>query len=89
MTVKYHFNCYCNAVPVPASAKERMFTFSFIPGRESSVGIRNRYGLDGPGIDSWWRPGVLSASRPTARPKRLLYNGHRVILWGNVTETWH
>jgi len=23
-------------------------------GRDSSVGIATRYGLDGPGIESWW-----------------------------------
>ena len=25
-------------------------------GRDSSVGIATRYGLDGPGIESQWRP---------------------------------
>jgi hypothetical protein len=24
-------------------------------GRDSSVGLATRYGLDGPGIESWWR----------------------------------
>jgi hypothetical protein len=27
-------------------------------GRDSSVGIATRYGLDGPGIESWWGGGV-------------------------------
>ena len=30
-------------------------------GRDSSVGIATRYGLDGPGIESWWG----RALRPT------------------------
>ena len=68
MTVKYHFNCYCSAIPVPATAKERIFTLSFILGRSCSLGIANRYGLDGPGIDYRWRPGVPPPSRPAARP---------------------
>jgi len=89
MAVKYHINCYCNAVSVPALARERMFTFSFIPGRDSSVGVANRYGLDGPGIDSWWMPGVPPPSRPAAPPTRLLYSGHRVIPGGKVAGTWH
>jgi hypothetical protein len=30
------------------------FTPKFITGRDSSVGIATRYGLDGPGIESRW-----------------------------------
>ena len=33
-------------------------------GRDSSVDIATRYGLDGPGIESWWRRGFLHPSRP-------------------------
>jgi hypothetical protein len=27
---------------------------SYLVGRDNSVGIATRYGLDGPGIESWW-----------------------------------
>ena len=33
-------------------------------GRDSSVGIANRYGLDGPGIESRWGRDFLHPSRP-------------------------
>ena len=32
--------------------------------RDSSVGIATRYGLDGPGIESWWGRYILHPSRP-------------------------
>jgi hypothetical protein len=34
-------------------------------GRDSSVGIATGYGLDGPGIDSWWGRDFLHQSRST------------------------
>ena len=34
------------------------------PGRDSSVGIATRYGLDGPGIESQWGRDFLQPSRP-------------------------
>ena len=41
--------------------------FSY-PGRDSSVGIATRYGLDGPGIESrWWRD-FTHPSRPAFGP---------------------
>jgi len=48
-------------------------------GRDSSVGIANRYGLGGPGIESRW--GEISRIRPdrTWGPPRLLCNGYRVL----------
>jgi hypothetical protein len=33
-------------------------------GRDSSAGIGTRYGLDGPGIDSWWGRDFPHPSRP-------------------------
>jgi hypothetical protein len=33
-------------------------------GRDSSVGIGTLYGLDGQGIESWWRPEFLHPSGP-------------------------
>jgi hypothetical protein len=36
--------------------------------QDSSVGIANRYGLGGPGMDSRWRPGFPHPSTPDLRP---------------------
>ena len=33
-------------------------------GRDSAVGIATRYGLHGPGIESWWRRDIPHLSRP-------------------------
>jgi hypothetical protein len=56
-----HFTVFANNLPR-------------IMGRDSSVGIATRYGLDGLGIESWW--GVIFRTRPD-RPRglpSLLYN---------------
>ena len=45
----------------PASSRRRI-------GRDSSVGIAIRYGLDGPGIESLWGPGFPHASRQALGP---------------------
>jgi hypothetical protein len=45
--------------------------------RDSSVGIAADYGLDGPGIESWWRRDL---SRTPWGPPSLLYSGYRVFL---------
>jgi hypothetical protein len=37
-------------------------------GRDSSVGIATRYGLDGPGIESWWGRDFSQRSRPALGP---------------------
>jgi hypothetical protein len=37
-------------------------------GRDSSVGIATGYGLDGPGIESWWRRGFPHPSKRTLLP---------------------
>ena len=39
-----------------------------IMGRDSSVGIATRYGLDGPGIVSLWGPDIPHPYRPALRP---------------------
>ena len=39
-----------------------------ILGRDSSVGIATRYGLDGPGIESRWRRDFPHPSIPTLGP---------------------
>jgi hypothetical protein len=55
--------------------------FNFV-GRDSSVGIATRYGLDGPGIET--RRGEIFRSRPDRPwgPPSLLYNGYRVSFPG-------
>ena len=67
--------------------------FSLTPhtrvGRDNSVGVATRYGLDGPGIESR----VVGRdfphpSRPVLDPPSLLYNGHRVFPGGNVAGVW-
>jgi len=37
-------------------------------GRDSSVSIATRYGLDSPGIESWWRRDFPHLSRPALEP---------------------
>ena len=37
---------------------------SFIVGRDSSVGMATRYGLDCPGIGFWWKRDFSHPSRP-------------------------
>jgi hypothetical protein len=44
--------------------------FLLIVGRNSSLGMASRYGLDGPGIESrWWR-GFQHPSRPALGPSQ-------------------
>ena len=51
-------------------------------GRDSSVGIATRYGLDGPGVES--RRGEIFRTHPDRPwgPPSLLYNGYRVSFPG-------
>jgi hypothetical protein len=37
-------------------------------GRDSAVGIATGYGLDGPGIESWWGRDFPHPSRPALGP---------------------
>ena len=37
-------------------------------GRDSTVGIATCYGLDGPGIESWWERDFPHPSRPAPEP---------------------
>ena len=58
-------------------------------GRDSSVGIVTRYGLDGPGIESRWGREIFRT-----RPDRswdlpsLLYNGYRVFPRDKAAVAW-
>ena len=50
------------------------FTFCRYVGRDSAVGKATRYGLDGPGIKSWWGGGIFRThpDRPWGPPS-LIY----------------
>jgi hypothetical protein len=60
-------------------------------GRDSSVGIATRYGLDGPGIESRRGGGLRDfhtcPDRPWGTPS-LLYNGYRVFPEGKAVRAW-
>jgi hypothetical protein len=52
-------------------------------GRDSSVGIATRYGLDDPGIESRWGARFFAAVQTgSGAHLSLLYNGYRVSLRG-------
>ena len=57
--------------------------------RDSVISAAIRYGLDGPGMESWWG---ARFSTPTqdgpGGPPSLLCNGYRMIPWGNVAGVW-
>jgi len=57
------------------------FTFTFTHtnvGRDNSVGIEPRYGLQSPGIGSLWVRDFQCPTRPALGPTLLLlYNGYR------------
>jgi len=53
---------------------------------DSSVGVANTYGLDGPGIKSqWWEIFRTIPDRPW-EPPSLLYNGYRIFPEGKVLQ---
>ena len=55
-------------------------------GRDSSVGIATRYGLNGPGIESRWGGAEIFRTRPD-QPwglPSLLYNEYRVFPGGKA-----
>ena len=54
-------------------------------GRDSSVGIATRYGLDGPGIESRWRRDFPHRSWGT---HSLLCNGCQVFPGGKAAGEW-
>ena len=59
-------------------------------GRDSSVGIATRYGLDGPGIKSRLWGGEIFRIRPDRPwgPLSLLYNEYRVFPGGKAAGAW-
>jgi len=59
------------------------------PRRDGAVGIATRYGLGGPGIESWWGGEIFRARphRPWGPPS-LLHNGYRVIPRDRAAGAW-
>jgi hypothetical protein len=59
-------------------------------GRDSSVGIATRYGLDGPGIESRWGGGEIFLTLPDRPwgPPSLLYNRYRLFPGGKAAGAW-
>jgi hypothetical protein len=62
----------------------RVYSSTISPrqGRDSSVGIVTRYGLDGPRIESRWGRDFSQPSNRPWGPPSLLYNGYRVYFPG-------
>jgi len=48
-------------------------------GLGSSVGVATGYGLDGPGIESWWGEIFHTCPDRPWGPPMLLYNGYQVF----------
>ena len=57
-------------------------------GRDISVGVEIRYGLDGPGIESRCRQNFPHPSRLTLGPTSLLFKGYRVCPGGKAAVAW-
>ena len=55
---------------------------SYDGGPGSVVSITTGYGLDGPGIESWWGRDILHLSPPGLVPPSLLYSGYQVFTGG-------
>jgi len=62
--------------------------YSWFEGRNSSVGIVTRYGLDGSGKESRWRRDFLHRPDRPWGPPSLLYNGCRLFPEGKAAEAW-
>jgi hypothetical protein len=52
------------------------------------AGIATGYGLDGPGIESWWGRDFPHPSRPALGPPSLLCNGQQVFTGGKAAGAW-
>jgi hypothetical protein len=57
-------------------------------GRDSSVGIAMRYGLDGQRIESQWGRDFPHPSRRPWDPPTLRYNGYRNFPGGKAAGAW-
>jgi hypothetical protein len=57
-------------------------------GQDSVADIATCYGLDGPGIESWWGEIFCTTLDRSWGPPSLLYNGCRVSFPGKAVEAW-
>ena len=71
-----------------------LFLFSFCGwcGPGSAIGIVSAYGLDGPGIESWWGENFRTYPDQPRGPPSILYNGYQVfpgakVGWGVMLTT--
>ena len=77
--------CYCGNKIVGKQDKKfgtKFNTFTSIGSRDSSVGIATRYGLDGPGIESWWGRDFPPPSRPALGPTQPPVQWVPGLSWG-------
>jgi hypothetical protein len=63
--------------------------YALYMGRDRAVSIVTRYGLDGPGIKSWWGEIFRTCSDQPWSPPSLLYNGYRVLPGGKAAGALH
>jgi hypothetical protein len=61
-----HKYCADNCQPFCICNNSTQYTLDYGPG--SSVGIATGYGLDGPGIETWWGRDFSRTSRPALGP---------------------
>ena len=57
-------------------------------GREDSVGLAPRYGLDDLRIEFRWGRDLPHPSRPALGPTSLLYDGYGVFPEGKAAGAW-
>jgi len=64
------------------------FALFHIHGRDGSVGIEIRYGLDGPGIKSRCLRDFLCRPNQSTEPTSLQKNRYGVVPWGEAVAGW-
>jgi len=57
-------------------------------GRDNSVGIASRYGLDGPGIESGLGEIFRTHADLTWGPPNHIYNGYQIFPRGKAAAAW-
>jgi hypothetical protein len=77
-------NATCNEIACFRFRRLSVSQCLILVGRDSSVGIATRYGLEGPGIES--RLGEIFCTHPDRPwgPPSLLYHGYRVFPGGKA-----
>jgi len=74
--------------PEGSSSGKRLYVqvWYIVVGRDSTIGMATRYGLDGPGIESQWGARFFAhvQTGPGAHPA----GGYRVFLGGKAAGAW-